>query len=74
MAHNDRPVSRSERELLDLLRGEKTRDPFTVNISYFSDGQWFAETKSARLEAKQGTGKTFEEAWQSRKQSPSGYL
>jgi transcriptional regulator with XRE-family HTH domain len=63
----------AELELLNLLRGNETSDPFTVEIS-FSDGRWSAEKQLSGLEDEQGAGETFEEAWQSRKQSPSGRL
>jgi hypothetical protein len=57
-----RPLSDAERELIELVRGEDSKDPFTLVIS-FSEGHWVVETRSPGLDGAQGAGENFDDAW-----------
>ncbi len=58
----NRPLSHAELELLELVRGEDSKDPFTLVIS-FSEGHWIVETRSPGLDGAQGAGDNFDAAW-----------
>ena len=62
MQPNARPLSHAEQELIELVRGEDTKDPFTLVIS-FSEGRWIVETRSPGLDGAQGVGENFDQAW-----------
>jgi hypothetical protein len=62
MQPSSRPLSHAERELIELVRGEDSKDPFTLVIS-FSEGHWVVETRSPGLDGAQGAGENFDEAW-----------
>ena len=52
-----RPLSDAERELIELVRGEDSKNPFTLVIS-FSEGHWVVETRSPGLTALKEPAKT----------------
>ena len=58
-----RPLSGAERELIELVRGEDGKHPFSLVIS-FSEGHWVVETRSPGQDGAQGSGPNFDEAWQ----------